>query len=703
MFGKTMFNETKKEIKWNGKKLILETGKFARQAGGSVMVTMGDTKVLATVVGKKEAKEGMSFFPLSVDYTEKFASIGKIAGGFNKREGKASEKATLTSRLIDRPIRPLFPKGFRNEVQIILTVYSYDKENEADILGMIGASAALSLSGMPFDGPIAGVRVASIDGKFIYNPTPTEMAVSDLDLIVAGTKDGVLMVESEAQELTEEKMLEAVKGGFENFQPVIKAIEELKKKAGKDAWELAEISPLAKIVEEKVAKSLKKDIEKAFAIKDKQERTKEVSSIHKKAKELYEEDSEELKFVGEAIYKLEKDILRGAILAGKKRIDGRKTTEVRPIETEVGVLPRCHGSALFTRGETQALVSLTLATASEGQLVDDLDGVRTETFLMHYNFPAFSVGEVWRLGPTKRRELGHGKLAYRAIRPMLPTMEEFDYTKRMISEVLESNGSSSMATVCGSTLALMDGGVPLKKPVAGIAMGLVKDGKDFAVLTDILGDEDHLGDMDFKVAGTKDGITALQMDIKINSVTFEIMQQALEQAKDGRIHILGKMAKSLKTPRKELSDFAPKIVEIKVPKDKIREIIGSGGSVIRSITEESQAKINIEDDGTVSIAGENQTIIDKAVELIKEITAEAEEGKIYDGEVVNIQSFGAFVRFFGKQDGLVHISEITGERIDKVDEYLSVGDKVKVKYIGKDKRGKTKLSISAADFKVKKK
>ncbi|MHA1574966.1 MAG: polyribonucleotide nucleotidyltransferase, partial [Alphaproteobacteria bacterium] len=647
--------------------------------------------------------EGMSFFPLAVHYQEKFASIGRIAGGFNKREGKESEKATLTSRLIDRPIRPLFPKGFKNEVQVIITVYSYDKENEADILAMVGASAALSISGMPFNGPIAGVRVASIDGKFIYNPTPAEMVESDLDLVVAGTKDGVLMVESEAKELTEEKMLEAVQGGFENFQPVIKAIEDLKKKAGKDAWELAEISPLAKKVEKNVSKNLKKDIEKAFAVKDKQERTEAVSNVHKSAKELYEEDSEELKFVGDAVYKLEKDILRGAILAGKKRIDGRKTTDVRVIETEVGVLPRCHGSALFTRGETQALVSLTLATASEGQLVDDLDGLRTENFLLHYNFPHFSVGEVGRLGPPKRRELGHGKLAYRAIRPMLPSMEEFDYTKRMISEVLESNGSSSMATVCGTTLALMDGGVPLKKPVAGIAMGLVKDGEDFAVLTDILGDEDHLGDMDFKVAGTKDGITALQMDIKITSVTFEIMQQALEQAKDGRVHILGKMAKSLKAPRKELSDFAPKIVEIKIPKDKIREVIGSGGSNIRAITEESQAKINIEDDGTISIAGENQGIIDKAVALIGEITAEAEEGKIYDGEVVNIQSFGAFVRFFGKQDGLVHISEITGERIDKVDEYLSVGDKVKVKYIGKDKRGKTKLSISEAGFKVKKK
>ncbi|MBN1783568.1 MAG: polyribonucleotide nucleotidyltransferase, partial [Alphaproteobacteria bacterium] len=638
-----------------------------------------------------------------VHYQEKFASIGRIAGGFNKREGKESEKATLTSRLIDRPLRPLFPDGFKNEVQIIITVYSYDKENEPDMIAMVAASAALSISGIPFNGPIAGVRVGYINNEFVYNPTPSQIAESDLDLIVAGTKDGVLMVESEAKELTEAKMLEAVQGGFENFQPVIKAIAELKKKAGKEDWKVEPTSPLAKTVEKAVSKALKADVIAAFAVKDKQERTEAVANAHAKAKELYAEDAEEQKFIDNAFKTLEKEILRGDILAGKKRIDGRKTTEVRPIEAEVGVLPRCHGSALFTRGETQALVSLTLGTSTEGQLVDDLDGLRTEPFMLHYNFPPFSVGEAGRMGPPKRRELGHGKLAWRAIHPMMPSLEEFDYSKRIISEILESNGSSSMATVCGTTLALMDGGVPLKKPVAGIAMGLIKENDNFAVLTDILGDEDHLGDMDFKVAGTKDGITALQMDIKITSVTFEIMQQALAQAKDGRDHILGKMAKALKEPRKELSDFAPKIVEIMIPKDKIREIIGSGGSTIRAITEESQAKINIEDDGTVSIAGENQTIIDKAISLIKEITAEAEEGQIYDGEVVNIQSFGAFVRFFGKQDGLVHISEITGDHIEKVEEYLAVGDKVKVKYLGKDKRGKTKLSISEANFKVKKK
>ncbi|MBN2676012.1 MAG: polyribonucleotide nucleotidyltransferase, partial [Alphaproteobacteria bacterium] len=592
-----MFNEVKKEIKWNGKTLILETGKFARQAHGSVMVTMGETQVLATVVASKEAKEGIDFFPLSVHYQEKFASIGRIAGGFNKREGKPSDLATLTSRLIDRPIRPLFPDTFRNEVQIVITVYGYDKENEPDMLAMVGASAALSISGIPFKGPIAAVRVGMIDGKLIYNPTHLERKESTLDLVVAGTKDGVLMVESEAQELTEEQMLDAVEGGFKNFQPVIKAIEEMAKKAGKEAWEVKEVSPAYAPLKKKLEKEIGKDLRAAFDCKDKTERVAGINATYAKAEAFLGEKTEanaaEYAVLKDVFKTLEKNILRGDVLAGKKRVDGRKTTEVRNIECEVGVLDRCHGSALFTRGETQALVSLTLGTESEGQLTDDLEGLRTETFMLHYNFPPFSVGECGRLGAPGRRELGHGKLAWRAIRPMMPSLEEFAFTKRIISEILESNGSSSMATVCGTSLALMDGGVPLKKPVAGIAMGLVKEGKDFAVLTDILGDEDHLGDMDFKVAGTSDGITALQMDIKITSVTFEIMKQALSQAKEGRIHILGKMAKALKSPRKEMSKYAPKIEQITIPKDKIREVIGSGGSMIRSITEESQAVINI--------------------------------------------------------------------------------------------------------------
>jgi len=695
MFGKkSLFNEVKVEKKWNGQKLILETGKFARQATGSVMATIGGTQVLATVVGAKKSVEGQDFFPLMVVYQEKFSAVGRIPGGFNKREGRPTENETLVSRLIDRPIRPLFPETFKNEVQIVCTVYSDDKENCADIVAMIAASACLAVSGLPFAGPIAGIRMGYKDGQYLYNPTKSEQADSELDLVVAGTQEGVLMVESEASELSEEVMLGAVKAGHESCQEVIKMIEGLAKKAGKEAWEVPAQSehyaPVKKIFE----KAIKKDLEQAFAIKEKLERYAAVDAAKEKAMEALGENEDQLKIAGSVFHDMESEIVRTMILKKGKRIDGRDTKTVRPIECEIDVLDRTHGSALFTRGETQSLMSLTLGTDKEGQLVDDIHGLRDQNFMLHYNFPPFSVGECGRMGGAGRREIGHGKLGWRSLHPMLPSLKDFNYTIKLTSDILESNGSSSMATVCAGTLALMAGGVPLKSPVAGIAMGLIKEGDEFAVLTDIMGDEDHLGDMDFKVAGTKDGITSLQMDIKITSITFEIMQIALDQAKDGRNHILGEMKKAIKEPRKELSKYAPQIVDLAIPADKVREVIGSGGSVIKQLQSDHGVVINIDDDNIAHISCDNAENIEACIAEIKSIFAEPEEGTTYEGKVVNVQKFGAFVNFFGKHDGLVHISEFgkKGERVEDINTVVTVGDVLKVKYEGKD-RGKAKLTL----------
>ena len=693
-----MFNIYKKDIAFGDKTITLETGKIARQADGAVMASMGGTTVLCTVTAAKSVKEGQDFFPLSVHYQEKTYAAGKIPGGFKKREGMPSEMETLTSRLIDRPIRPLFPEEFLNEVQIICTVMSHDMQNPADMVAMIGASAALTISGIPFMGPLGGARVAYINGEYVLNPTLTQMDESELDLVVAGTQEGVLMVESEAKELSEEVMLGAVDFGHNAYQDVINGIIDLAEMCAKDPWDLPEtpdhITKLQKDLQE-----FSKDLEKAYAIKEKAERYEAKGAIAEKAVEKYldEENGLDVNTIKAAFKKLEADIVRGNILKTGNRIDGRDTKTVRPIVAEVGILPRTHGSALFTRGETQAIVVTTLGTGSDEQIIDALTGEYREAFMLHYNFPPYSVGERGRMGSPGRREIGHGKLAYRAINPLLPKGEDFPYTIRTVSEITESNGSSSMATVCGTSLSLMDAGVPLPRPIAGIAMGLIKEGDDFAVLSDILGDEDHLGDMDFKVAGTEEGITALQMDIKITSITMDIMKQAVAQAKDGRLHILGEMAKALTGARTDVNETAPKITTFQINPDKIREVIGTGGKVIREICEVSGAKVDLDDDGTVKVAAVNTEAADIAIKMIKDITDEPEVGMIYTGKVVKIMDFGAFVNFMGAKDGLVHISELKPERVEKVEDVVSEGDEVKVKLIGMDNRGKLKLSMKRVD------
>jgi len=688
-----MFKVYKKEIEIGKKKITLETGKIARQADGAIIAQCGETVVMATVVGAKKVNPEVDYFPLSVNYQEKYYAAGKIPGGYFKREARPTESETLISRLIDRPIRPLFPDEFRNEVQLLPTVISYDKENEADILSIIASSAALAISGLPFLGPVGASRVGFIDGKYVLNPSKVELEKSKLDLVVAGTKDAVLMVESEANGLTEEEMLKAVKFGHENFVPIIKTIEELAKECGKTTWEV-EKKDLSE-VKKKIEKEFTKELEKAFSIKNKKERSDLISEITEKAKKLFEEDENISELdVNFELKNLEKRIVRTDILKNKNRIDGRGLSDVRPIMCEVGILPRVHGSALFTRGETQAIVTTTLGTSDDEQRIETLDGLIRERFMLHYNFPPFSVGETGRIG-TGRREIGHGKLAWRAIKSSLPSKESFPYTFRIVSEITESNGSSSMATVCGTSLSLMDAGVPMKTPVAGIAMGLIKEGNDFSVLSDILGDEDHLGDMDFKVAGTKDGITSLQMDIKITGITFEIMEQALKQAKDGRIHILGEMNKALDKSREGVGKHTPKMEKITVDKKDIATVIGKGGATIREIVEKSGAKVDVNDEGVVTVAAPDEESRNKALQFIKDLTAKAEMNKIYNGKVIKIMEFGAFVNFLGKQDGLVHISELANKRVAKVTDVVKEGDEVKVKVIGFD-RGKVKLSIKSA-------
>jgi polyribonucleotide nucleotidyltransferase len=688
-----MFKQFKEEIDLGGKKLILETGKIARQADGAIIATLGETVVISTVVGKKKVNPETDYFPLQVNYQEKYYAAGKIPGGYFKREARPTESETLISRLIDRPIRPLFPESFRNEVQILPTVLSYDNENEADILSIIASSAALAISGLPFQGPIAASRVGYINDEYILNPSKEQLVESKLDLVVAGTKDAVLMVESETSGMTEKQMLDAVKFGHEKFVPVIKAIESLAKKCAKEAWVVEEKDYTD--LKAKISKELTKDLEKAFSEKDKQKRSEMINLATEKCKTLFEGDEtySELE-VSLQLKHLEKDIVRGRILKTKKRIDGRGLSDVRDIKCEVGVLPRTHGSALFTRGETQALVVTTLGMTDDEQRIESLEGQKRVRFMLHYNFPPFSVGEVGRVG-TGRREVGHGKLAWRAINSSLPEKEKFPYTIRVVSEITESNGSSSMATVCGASLALMDAAVPINEPVAGIAMGLIKEKEEFSVLSDILGDEDHLGDMDFKVAGTKDGITSLQMDIKITGITFEIMEQALDQAKEGRAHILKEMNKALKTSRKEVSKHTPKIETVMVDKKDIAAVIGKGGATIREIVELSGAKVDVKDTGEVTIAAPDEESRNKAMEMVKSIVAKPEMGKIYKGKVVKIMEFGAFVNFLGKQDGLVHISQLAAKRVEKVGDVVKEGDEVSVKVIGFD-RGKVKLSIKEA-------
>ncbi|MDJ0949640.1 MAG: polyribonucleotide nucleotidyltransferase [Alphaproteobacteria bacterium] len=692
-----MFDIARQEIEWGGRKLVLETGRVARQASGAVMVTYGETQVLCTVVSEKTPKPGLDFFPLAVHYQEKTFAAGKIPGGFFKREGRPAEKEVLTSRLIDRPIRPLFHDGFRNETQIICTTLCHDLENDPDIVAMIGTSAALTISGVPFLGPIGGCRVGYIDGEYKLNPQLDEMPNSDLDLVVAGTVEGVLMVESEASELSEDVMLGAVMFGHQSFQPVIKAIIALAEQAAKDPWEVEEPPAEIEALAGRVREMAEADLRQAYQETVKQERQEKVAAVKAAVVERTAEDEAEAALVAGALKSLEKDIVRGNILKTKMRIDGRDTATVRPIDCEVGLLPRAHGSALFTRGETQALVVATLGTGQDEQIIDALAGEYREHFLLHYNFPPYSVGEAGRFGFTGRREVGHGKLAWRAVHPLMPSKEDFPYTIRIVSEITESNGSSSMATVCGSSLALMDAGVPLKQPVAGIAMGLIKEGDEFAVLSDILGDEDHLGDMDFKVAGTRDGITSLQMDIKITSITEEIMKVALDQARDGRLHILGEMGKAIEASREAVSQHAPRITTMSIPKDKIREVIGPGGKMIREIVEVTGAKIDIEDDGTVKVAAVDNRSGEAAIEWIRNIVAEPEVGVIYDGKVVKVVDFGAFVNFLGARDGLVHISELAADRTEKVTDVVNEGDMVKVKVLSFDDRGKVKLSMREVD------
>jgi polyribonucleotide nucleotidyltransferase len=695
-----MFNTQSVSLEWAGRTLTIETGHVARQADGAVMVTYGDTKLLATAVYAKSAKPGQDFFPLTVNYQEKYFAAGRIPGGFFKREGRPTEKETLVSRLIDRPIRPLFVNGFKNEVQVIITVLSYDLENDADVIGMVGASAALVLSGAPFMGPIGAARVGYIDGQYIINPTQAEIEESELDLVLAGTADAVMMVESEAYELSEEIMLGAVVAGHDAMQPVINAIIDLAEKAAKEPFEFQAEDNSAAV--KAIEKIVGKDLSKAYKITAKAERYAAVGEARDKAKAaLVGTEEAPGQLTGEvfkvAFKEAEAAVVRGDIIKTGERIDGRKLDQIRPILAEAGFLPRTHGSALFTRGETQAICVTTLGTSDDEQYIEGLDGTRKEKFMLHYNFPPYSVGETGRLGGAGRREIGHGKLAWRALQAVLPKHEDFPYTIRLVSEITESNGSSSMATVCGCSLAMMDAGVPITRPVSGIAMGLILEGKDFAILSDILGDEDHLGDMDFKVAGTEKGITSLQMDIKVAGITREIMGKALDQAKGGRHHILDEMAKGLSSARGKLADTAPQMEIMKVPVDKIRDVIGSGGKVIRGIVDETGAKVNIEDDGTVQISALDRKSIDAAIKMIKGITAEAEIGEIYEGKVVSMKDFGIFVNFFGPKDGLVHVSQMANKRIGHPKEMVKEGDKVWVKLMGFDERGKVRLSMKVVD------
>ncbi|MDQ2082146.1 polyribonucleotide nucleotidyltransferase [Xanthobacteraceae bacterium Astr-EGSB] len=694
-----MFDIHRVEIDWGGRKLTLETGKIARQAHGAVIATYGETKVMATVVGAKEPREGVDFLPLTVDYQEKFYAAGRIPGGYFKREGRPTERETLVSRLIDRPCRPLFADGWRCETQIIVTTLSHDLENDPDIVALVAASAALTLSGVPFMGPIGAARVGFVNNEYVLNPQLDEMTDSQLDLVVAGTADAVLMVESEAKELNEAVMLGAVMFGHRHFQPVIEAIVKLAEKAAKEPRELVTVDNTE--LEKEILAIAEADLRSAYAIADKIARHVAVDAAKAKVMAHFFPEGVEPKYgklrVAGVFKDIEARIVRWNILDTGRRIDGRDVKTVRPIVAEVGVLPRAHGSALFTRGETQALVITTLGTGEDEQWIDALPGTYKESFMLHYNFPPFSVGETGRLGGTKRREVGHGKLAWRAIHPILPPHHEFPYTLRVVSEITESNGSSSMATVCGTSLALMDAGVPLKRPTAGIAMGLILEGERFAVLSDILGDEDHLGDMDFKVAGTETGVTSLQMDIKIAGITEEIMRVALGQAKEGRLHILGEMAKALTSARAELGEHAPRIEVLQIPTDKIREVIGTGGKVIREIVEKTGAKIDIQDDGTVKVASAKGEAIKAAINWIKSIASDPEVGQIYEGTVVKVMDFGAFVNFFGSKDGLVHISQLATKRVQNTKDVVKEGDKVKVKLLGFDDRGKVRLSMKVVD------
>ncbi len=691
-----MFHVYRKELNWGGRRLVLETGKVARQADGAVLATYGETTVLCTAVAVKSARPGQDFFPLTVNYQEKTFAAGKIPGGFFKREGRPSEKETLVSRLIDRPLRPLFASGFVNETQVVCTVLSHDLENDPDIVAMIGASAALTISGIPFLGPIAGARVGYIDGNYVLNPTMSQLPRSELDLVVAGTGEGVLMVESEAKELPEHVMLGAVTFGHREFQPVIQAIIDLAETCAREPWSLPPKPPELEEIGARLRDAVGPPIEAAYATQGKQDRSNRLDAAKAKLVELFPDEAQYA--IALKLFKdIEKDIVRGAILRDGRRIDGRDTRSVRPISCEVGILPRAHGSALFTRGETQALVVATLGTGQDEQVIDALEGEYRENFMLHYNFPPYATGEAGRMGSPGRREVGHGKLAWRAVHPLLPSKDGFPYTIRVVSEITESNGSSSMASVCGASLALMDAGVPLPRSVAGIAMGLIKEPEGFAVLSDILGDEDHLGDMDFKVAGTDQGVTALQMDIKITSITEEIMRIALDQARDGRNHILEEMAKALTGARETVSNNAPRITSFSIPKEKIREVIGSGGKVIREITETTGAKIDIDDDGTVKVAAVDGDAAQAAIDWIRGIVAEPEVGVIYNGKVVKVVDFGAFVNFLGSRDGLVHISELAPQRVGKVADVVKLGDNVKVKVLGFDDRGKVKLSMRQVD------
>ncbi|MBB3763216.1 polyribonucleotide nucleotidyltransferase [Sphingomicrobium lutaoense] len=696
-----MFDIKTVEIDLGGKTLKLETGRIARQADGAVLATLGETVVLCAVTAAKSVKEGQDFFPLTVHYQEKFSSAGRIPGGFFKREGRATEKETLVSRLIDRPVRPLFPEGFYNEINVIAQVLSYDGENEPDILAMIAASAALTISGVPFMGPIGAARVGYVDGEYVLNPSlSTIFDEGRLDLVVAATRDAVMMVESEAKELTEEEMLGAVNFAHEASRKVVDAIIELAEQAAKDPWELDVVEDKSGTLEE-LRGLIGDDLAKAYQITDKGERQAAINAAREKARDHFEsiEDADPAEYLGKLklVKKLESDIVRKAILKDGKRIDGRKTDEVRPIEAMVGLLPRTHGSALFTRGETQAICTTTLGTKDAEQMIDGLEGLSYNHFMLHYNFPPYSVGEVGRFGFTSRRETGHGKLAWRALHPVLPSHEDFPYTIRILSDITESNGSSSMATVCGGCLSMMDAGVPIVRPVSGIAMGLILEGKDFTVLSDILGDEDHLGDMDFKVAGTEEGITSLQMDIKVAGITEEIMRTALEQAKKGRAHILGEMTKALDHSRSEVSQHAPRIETMQIAKDKIRDVIGTGGKVIREIVAETGAKVDIDDEGIIKISSSDLSQIEAARKWIEGIVVEPEVGTIYTGKVANIVDFGAFVTFMPGKDGLVHVSEIKNERVEKVSDVLEEGQEVKVKLLEIDQRGKVRLSMRVVD------
>ncbi len=692
-----MFDTKKVEMEWGGQTLTLETGRIARQADGAVLATLGETVVLCAVTAAKSVREGQDFFPLTVHYQEKFSAAGRIPGGFFKREGRSTEKETLTSRLIDRPCRPLFPEGFYNEINVICQVLSFDGVNEPDILAMVAASAALTISGLPFMGPIGAARVGYKDGEYLLNPNMESVGEGELDLVVAATQGAVMMVESEAKELSEDIMLGAVMFAHEESKKVVNLIIDLAEQAAKDPWEMASADDNSGIKED-LRKLVGKDIAAAYKLTDKSARSNALNTVRDKAKEKYaDQDGQTQMTAGKMVKKLEAEIVRGAIIKDGTRIDGRKLDQVRPIEAIVGLLPRTHGSSLFTRGETQAIVTTTLGTKDAEQMIDGLEGLSYSNFMLHYNFPPYSVGEVGRFGFTSRRETGHGKLAYRALRPVLPKVEDFPYTIRVLSDITESNGSSSMATVCGGSLAMMDAGVPLKRPVSGIAMGLILEGTDFAVLSDILGDEDHLGDMDFKVAGTEQGITSLQMDIKVAGITQEIMKAALEQANGGRAHILGEMSKALSSVRTEMSEHAPRIETMQISKEKIRDVIGTGGKVIREIVAETGAKVDIDDEGLIKVSSSDKSQIDAALKWIAGIVEEAEVGKVYDGKVVNLVDFGAFVNFMGGKDGLVHVSEIKNERVEKVADELSEGQEVKVKVLEIDQRGKVRLSMRVVD------